>query len=112
MEIFKTLRTFFRVALGVIITYYTYQSLIHLSDNNLIKLNIIAKLFLEISGSAKISWTLTGVAFILFLRYKRLMKKKVEVLAPYKDLVEKSQWKQKTSSNINKDGTTRKEDKI
>jgi len=81
-----------------------------LADNNAVRLDVVVKSLLSLSGSVYVSYGITIGAIIYGVREKILRRKTIKEMGDRIKNLESEQWKERTSSNINKDGTTPKED--
>lgn len=110
-ERYKTIRKFLDVIKNVLIAYIIYLVVDTLAEKELIKVGLIGDFFLNLSGSITISWSITGASLLYSYITRRLCKKKTKEMGEQNDYLTKHIWPGKISSEINKDGTTRKEDR-
>lgn len=109
-EIWLSIRTLIRWGGMICLAYIISVTVIALADKELIKVNVLFKTILSLSANFYISWGITISATIYGYVERRLRRSKIRQMSERINTLEKMLWKNKTSSKINLDGTTSKED--
>lgn len=108
-EIFRTSRQIIRWGGIIIVTYLITDMFKYLSENNAVKFDVVINTLLSLSASIYISYAITISAAIYGIREKILRRKTIKEMGERIVSLEERLWNDRTSSNINKDGTTPKE---
>jgi hypothetical protein len=109
-EIFRTTRQIIRWGGIIIVTYLITDMFKFLSENNAVKFDVVINTLLNLSASIYVSYGITISAILYGVREKILRRKTIKEMGERIVSLEKRLWGGRTSSNINKDGTTPKED--
>lgn len=110
-EAWRTIRVAIRVVGLVAVTWIIANNSVYLAKEGVLKIDVIVSTLINIAGTVYVSWAITGAAIIYALRQRNLRRENTKFFAPLADNKHKEYWPDKTSSGINKDGSTRKEDK-
>lgn len=108
-ELFRTFRQLVRWIGIVIVVFLVTDMFKSLGEEGVVKFDVIINTLVNLTANVYISYAISVSAVVYGLREKHLRKRTIKEMSKRIDYLEKEEWKDKTSSKINKDGSTPKE---
>ncbi len=109
-ELFRTIRQLIRW-LGIVLVVLIIGDMFKtLGEEGVVKFNVIIDTLVNLTANIYISYAISVSAVTYGVVQSRLRKSTIKEMSKRIDYLEKGEWKQKTSSKLNIDGSTPKED--